>query len=98
MKENERRALPALTVRDRVAVDLRELQLCVRHPMSPILSVRANARLIIGPEPKVIAAKVAMSECESPVRGTGEQQPQPTLSNRWTTHRRDQELSQHGQA
>ena len=51
MKEHKRRALPALTVRDRVTLDLRELQLCVRHPMVPILSVRANARLIIGPEP-----------------------------------------------
>ena len=37
MKENKRRALPALTVRDRVALDLRELQLCVRHPMGPVL-------------------------------------------------------------
>ena len=37
MKENKRRALPALTVRDRVALDLRELQLCVRHPMGPML-------------------------------------------------------------
>ena len=52
MKENKRRALPALTVRDRVALDLRELQPCLRHPMAPILSVRANARLIIGPEPE----------------------------------------------
>ena len=52
MKENKRRALPALTVRDRVALDLRELQLCVRHPMGPILSDRANAPLIIDPEPE----------------------------------------------
>ena len=85
MKKNKRRALPALTIRDRVALDLCELQLCVRHPMSPILSGRANPRLIIGPEQKAIAALVAMSECESPMRGTGEQQPQPTLSNRYAS-------------
>ena len=38
-------------------------------------SVRANARLIIGPEPESDRCHVTMSECESPMRGTGEQQP-----------------------
>jgi hypothetical protein len=47
----------------------------------PMLSVRANAPLIIGPEPESDRCQVAMNECESPMRGTGEQQPQPTLSN-----------------
>ena len=75
MKENKRRALPGLTVRDRVALDLREIQLRVSHPMGPMLSVRANARLIISPEPESDRCHVTMSECESPMRGTGEQQP-----------------------
>ena len=34
MKENKRRALPGLTVRDRVALDARETQLRVSHPMA----------------------------------------------------------------
>lgn len=70
MKKHKRRAFAGLTVRDRVALDLRELQLCVRHPMGPMLSVRANARLIIGPEPESDRRQVAMRKCESPMRGT----------------------------
>jgi hypothetical protein len=35
MKENKRRALPGLPVRDRVALDMREIQLRVSHPMAP---------------------------------------------------------------
>jgi hypothetical protein len=77
MKEHKRRALPALTVRDRVALDLRELQRCVRHPIGPFLSVCANARLMIGPEPESDRAQFTMSVCESLMRGTGEQQSSP---------------------
>ena len=40
MEEDERRALAGLTVRDRVALDLREIQLRVSHPMGPCFRSR----------------------------------------------------------
>ena len=81
MKENKRRALPDLTVRDRVALDLRELQLCVRHPMGPVLSVRANARLTIGPDPESDWCHVTMSECDRVCAEASSSNRRPTLSS-----------------
>jgi hypothetical protein len=56
MEEDERRALPGLPVRDRVALDLREIQLRVSHPIGSLLPVRGSAWLIIGPDQKRIGA------------------------------------------
>ena len=51
MEEDQRRAGPGLPVGNRVALDLREIQLRVSHPTGPLLPVRGSAWLIIGPEP-----------------------------------------------